>query len=151
MKNYVLGFFFGYNDGDGSTYVVLVRKSKPEWQRGKLNGIGGLVEDSDPNGTSAMIREFKEETGVQTRAEDWLHYAELKLENGDNVIVFKGFAPGYVEVSGTPEEPVRWVDVKDIVMGDSEMISNLRWLIPMALDQNRIEAEISYLKGSGYK
>jgi hypothetical protein len=37
---YVCGFMFA-ND---FTEVALIRKNKPEWQRGKLNGIGGKVE-----------------------------------------------------------------------------------------------------------
>jgi 8-oxo-dGTP diphosphatase len=34
---YVLGFMFSSDHSE----VALIRKRKPEWQRGKLNGIGG--------------------------------------------------------------------------------------------------------------
>jgi hypothetical protein len=33
----VAGFLFRNND----TEVALIRKNKPDWQKGKLNGIGG--------------------------------------------------------------------------------------------------------------
>ena len=55
--NYVLGFLFNKD----LSQVALIRKTKPEWQKGQLNGIGGKIEPGeDPLG--AMIREFREET-----------------------------------------------------------------------------------------
>jgi 8-oxo-dGTP diphosphatase len=82
VQEYVCGFMFD-RDMD---YVVLVRKAKPLWQKGKLNGVGGKVEVKETvkavpgltNGfhiyekpTEAMAREFKEETGYTTKPEDW--------------------------------------------------------------------------------
>lgn len=49
------------------TKVVLIQKNRPEWQKGKLNGVGGKKEKTDFNLFSTMIRKFKEETGVDTR------------------------------------------------------------------------------------
>lgn len=39
---YVAGFLFG--PMPRHNYVALIRKNKPDWQKGKLNGIGGKVE-----------------------------------------------------------------------------------------------------------
>ena len=47
-----------------------------EWQAGLLNGIGGKIEDGEAP-IEALVREFAEETGVQTSAEEWsaiVHY-----------------------------------------------------------------------------
>ena len=57
MKRYVLGFYF---DGDR---VLLINKTKPEWQRGKLNGLGGTVESGEAP-ILGMVREFREESGL---------------------------------------------------------------------------------------
>lgn len=46
------------NSGD----VLLVLKDKPEWQRGRLNLVGGKVEDGETP-QQAAIRELAEETG----------------------------------------------------------------------------------------
>ena len=59
--NYVLGFAFSENAGS----VLLVRKLRPEWQKGLLNGIGGKIEENeDITSLDAMRRECKEETGL---------------------------------------------------------------------------------------
>ena len=55
MKEYVVGFMFSEE----------ILKNKPDWQAGRLNGVGGKVEPNEyPD--QAMVREFEEETGVRT-------------------------------------------------------------------------------------
>lgn len=57
QRRYVLGFLFSE---DGSR-VLLIWKNRPAWQAGKLNGIGGKIEDGEQP-LDAMKREFVEET-----------------------------------------------------------------------------------------
>lgn len=47
MQEYVLGFAFTPKDLKGNQKVVLIEKLKPEWQKGKFNGIGGKLEKDD--------------------------------------------------------------------------------------------------------
>lgn len=78
---------------------LLIRKTHPEWQKGKLNGIGGKIEKKEKltsNGIvdhwlletpfEAMIREFHEETGITTTRERWhcfhIKQLEIPLEPG---------------------------------------------------------------------
>src|SRR3954468_16263227 len=49
--------------------VLLIRKRRPQWQAGKLNGVGGKIEPTDPTPLHAMTREFREEAGVAV--ESW--------------------------------------------------------------------------------
>jgi 8-oxo-dGTP diphosphatase len=58
MTDFVVGFAF-----DDLGRVALVRKARPAWQAGKLNGIGGHIEPGE-SPVDAMDREFMEETGV---------------------------------------------------------------------------------------
>lgn len=58
--NYVLGFMFDWN----AEHVVLIQKTKPKWQEGLLNGVGGKIEEGETP-YEAMVREFEEETGVK--------------------------------------------------------------------------------------
>lgn len=78
MKDYVLGFAF-----DRRGAVALICKARPDWQRGKWNGIGGHVEPGE-RPKKAMVREFKEETTMSTRMRDWRHCGQLRKE-GDYV------------------------------------------------------------------
>ena len=40
MTRYVAGFLVS----DDRYYVALIRKKRPAWQEGRLNGIGGHIE-----------------------------------------------------------------------------------------------------------
>lgn len=64
---YVVGFAFS----EERSRVVLIRKTKPKWQAGYLNGVGGKVEPTDSSAHAAMAREFHEETGVLTEPDAW--------------------------------------------------------------------------------
>jgi len=48
--------------------ILLLRKNKPSWMIGRLNGIGGKVEGNE-TALECMIRESKEETTIQD--ENW--------------------------------------------------------------------------------
>lgn len=61
MKLYTLTFAFH------DKYVLLIRKAKPDWQAGLLNGIGGKVEFGEGI-LQATRREFYEETGLPPSA-----------------------------------------------------------------------------------
>lgn len=64
--SYVLGFLFN----PYTTRVTMIRKTRPEWQKGKLNGIGGKIKH-DESPMDAMVREFEEETGLKVPADRW--------------------------------------------------------------------------------
>lgn len=74
MKHYVAGFLFD----EAIENVVLVRKDRPEIMKDKLNAVGGKIEDYDLSPEAAMIREFKEEAGVQTGY--WNFFTDLTGE-----------------------------------------------------------------------
>jgi 8-oxo-dGTP pyrophosphatase MutT (NUDIX family) len=65
---YVLVFLFGI---DLKT-ILLIRKCRPDWQSGKLNGLGGHI-DGEESAKVAAIREVREECNVDLR--------EYELEN----------------------------------------------------------------------
>ncbi|HEV2071076.1 MAG TPA: NUDIX domain-containing protein [Acidimicrobiales bacterium] len=74
-RQWVVGFLL---DTDAEM-VVLIRKNRPRWQLGRLNGVGGKVEPGETL-DAAMRREFTEETGVYVQ--DWHHFATLTWEEG---------------------------------------------------------------------
>ena len=67
MKRYVLGFCFLPD-----WTCVLIEKTKPDWQSGLVNGLGGSIEPGETI-HEAMVREFREECGVDTHQKQWRH------------------------------------------------------------------------------
>lgn len=68
---YVLVFLFGIDLKN----VLLIRKNRPDYQAGKLNGLGGHIE-GDETGKAAAIREVQEECNVSLREYE-LEHVEL--------------------------------------------------------------------------
>ena len=129
---YCCGFAF---DSQGR-WVWLIEKKKPTWQRGMLNGIGGKIENGEM-ALDAMQREFREETG--TDIIDWDEF--LILSGRDwTVFFFKYFrhetkGPFDQLCKATTEESPVLVDTCNL---PSNVIPNLHWIIPMALDRSII-------------
>lgn len=57
MKHFVVGFAFNKTRDK----VLLIKKKRPEWMIGRLNGIGGKIEPTDQSPLDAMHRETMEE------------------------------------------------------------------------------------------
>jgi 8-oxo-dGTP diphosphatase len=141
MKEYVLGFLFNATGED----VVLIRKTKPAWQAGKLNGVGGKIEEIDATTKDAMIREFREETGVTY--EDWKHFGTMYSPNTWAVHLYKGMDDVAYRVETVTDEEVD-VYACEYLPDSEEVISNLKWLIPVALDKTDIVFDATFPTGA---
>lgn len=124
-KQYVVGFYF-VEQGN----VVLIRKNKPEWQAGKLNGVGGLVERNE-SPVDTMVREFREEAGKQTNEKDWRFFAVLMLS--DCIVNFFSARGVFTGVTSVTDERVEFLNI-DELSERNDILPNLRWLIPLALN-----------------
>ncbi|HLL90976.1 MAG TPA: NUDIX domain-containing protein [Tepidisphaeraceae bacterium] len=126
MQGYVCGFLFS----DDRATVLLIRKRRPAWQAGKLNGVGGKIEPGETP-ADAMRREFHEEAGVDRAA--WHH--RLTLTGPDWVgHFFRAFGDLSAARSVTDEQleqhPVRALP--------AHTIPNLQWIIPLLLDEDAL-------------
>lgn len=127
--SYVVGFAFS----EDLQRVALIRKVKPSWQAGRLNGIGGKIEP-DEDGLSAMIREFEEEAGV--RIDDWKMFAQLGDADLDWLVYFFWARTDLAKLKTMTVENVVVVPVDALGF---EVLPNLHWIIPMALNDARGE------------
>lgn len=131
MKSMVAGLLI---TGDLKA-VALILKNRPEWQKGKLNGIGGHIEDGETP-KMAMIREFREETGVEIKR--WTHFCSLSGEDW-SVEWYKAF--GYHDLKSTTDEQVQWHTVEYVIGQNSIVVPNVRWLLLMALENVKAQVE----------
>ena len=124
MTKYVCGFMFN----EDLSQVALIVKNKPEWQKGVLNGIGGKIEIGE-SGLDAMIREFKEETGLHY--EDWRPLLSLR-EDDWQVLFFFAKCPHqhFADIDTTTDEEVLKANMD--YLPSLATIDNLQWLVPMA-------------------
>lgn len=124
-KQYVVGFYF-VEQGN----VVLIRKNKPEWQAGKLNGVGGLVERNE-SPVDTMVREFREEAGKQTNEKDWRFFAVLMLS--DCIVNFFSANGVFTGVKTVTDERIEFISLKEVI-NRRDIVHNLKWLVPLALN-----------------
>ncbi|HEX8911117.1 MAG TPA: NUDIX domain-containing protein [Humisphaera sp.] len=124
MQHYACGFLFSPD----RARVLLIRKRRPAWQAGKLNGVGGKVEPGETP-ADAMAREFREEAGLSVAGWEPV----LRLAGPDWVgHFFRAFGDVDAARSMTDEQ----LEIHPAATPPAEVIPNLRWMIPMLLDDD---------------
>jgi 8-oxo-dGTP diphosphatase len=137
MMRYVAGFLMA---ADGT--VALVRKQKPAWQAGKLNGIGGKIEEGESS-KQAMVREFYEETGCFVAPELWRQFAVL-ADGSENwrVHFFVCHVAEMLMLRTMEAEEIVVLPIDSVTIDNA--IPNVTWLIPMAQTIGRGERAESF-------
>jgi 8-oxo-dGTP diphosphatase len=122
---YVLALLFTPDRGR----VVLMHKTRPAWQAGRVNALGGKLLPGE-SAADAARREVREEAGVDVA--DWEEF----LVWDDPVYrmhAVRAFDPA-AERAHTAED-------QEVVLASTDglppnLIDNLRWLVPLALDRD---------------
>ncbi len=159
MKKYVAGLAFSNDEN----YIALIIKKKPDFQKGKLNSIGGKIEEFDSIKTknlkerslNAMVREFQEETGVLISNDKWELFLTMGSEIGKvsnkntqqyneawSVDFWRTFTDDIFNCKTTTDEEVKILSITQVLC--SNTIDNLKWLILLALDKNPKLSTIKY-------
>ena len=107
-----------------------------------MNGVGGKVEEGEEF-IDAMVREFKEETDLDSLPSDWTNFLTMK---SDSFVV-----EVYKMVTDTTPIPKSMTDeeVKHyfcITLSDHKTVSNIPWIIALALDADsaRMKTVVHY-------
>jgi 8-oxo-dGTP diphosphatase len=140
MRRYVLGFVFDLEYRD----VLLIQKARPAWQAGRLNGLGGKMEEGETS-YQAMERELAEETAGRLGRVTLASFGRLRggvdARTGKNaweVWLFHGRAGGDIvgltgiEVDGEVIQVVPRLDLPNW-----PVVPNVRYLVPMAHNHAR--------------
>lgn len=125
MLVYVLALLFTADRAE----VVLVRKSRPPWQAGRVNALGGkLLAGESP--LAAARREVVEEAGVDVAGWEEFLVWEDPVYRMHAVRAFDDAARG----ARTAED--QEVFRCGAAALPPNVIDNLRWLVPLALDRD---------------
>lgn len=137
MRNYVLGFLIDLSSNE----ILLIKKNRPAFQAGKLNGIGGKMEEGETP-IESLIREVWEETNLKTQEKEWWYFGKMNLPEGGHVFLFKSFRNDLNQaVSMTDEEVVvRKIDLNQL---KKEVMPNLIWLIDAAMDKTLNQLDVN--------
>lgn len=124
MSVMTLGFAF-----DPFGRVALINKLRPDWQAGKLNGIGGHV-DAGELPVQCMAREFFEETGVLISTPFWELVGQMHGQFGV-VHVYTVQRPEVQNVQTTTDEDVNLYMISNMPTWRYRCIENIPALIEL--------------------
>jgi 8-oxo-dGTP diphosphatase len=125
--------------------LVLMRRTRPAWQAGRVNALGGGIIDGETP-ASAARREVREECGVDVA--EWMEV--LVWEDAEyRMHVMRAVSERAGEARTMEDQEVFLADVNVLPVN---VIGNLRWLVPLALDRDvamPIEVRSAASGGSG--
>lgn len=121
---YVAGLLYS----DEGLEVTLILKTRPDWQAGLYNAVGGKVEPGETP-LMAMNREFIEEAGVDIEWEP-----RIILEGPDyKVHFFSCHSTDAMRHVRTCTDEI--VEVVETYVLPENIVTNLWWIIPMMNDE----------------
>lgn len=136
MKHYVIGLVFN-NDRE---QVLLIEKLKPNWMRGRWNGIGGKIEEGELP-IEAMHGESLEETGCD---HDYKHCLTFVCPGG-TVFVYKAISGFHnIPYKQIENEKLKCFDIENL---PEKLMDNLRWMIPFCLSSIQMPIVVHQLTG----
>lgn len=122
---YVLALLFTPDRGR----VVLMHRTRPAWQAGRMNALGGKLLPGE-TAADAARREVREEAGVDVDGwEEFLVWDDPVYR----MHAVRAFDPLAATARTAEDQEVVLVPVEPLPPG---LIDNLRWLIPLALDRD---------------
>ena len=110
-------------------HVGLMRKTRPAWQAGRVNALGGKLVGGE-SAIDAARREVREEAGVDVGTWEEFLVWDDPVYRMHAVRAFDAAALG----AHTAED--QEVFLAPVSALPRELIDNLRWLVPLALDRD---------------
>lgn len=107
MIQYVVGLIFD----ESFENILLIRKNRPDWQKGRLNGVGGKVEEQETS-YEAMVRECEEECGLLLY--NWLLVENFSDSDSYEVHFFITQTPSLQKAYSKTDELIEIHNIKEL-------------------------------------
>ena len=131
MTNYTLGFSINH---DSNLILLVKKKFGPDFNIGKLNGLGGKLEKGESS-VQCMRREFREEAGLDIEEKDWYNFGDIF--DGNNIVsLFKtDIFPDNIQETNDVGEPLSVVSINDALYPEETSLyaQNIPTIISHAL------------------
>lgn len=128
MKRYVLCFPLPLRR-DPAQHVLLLEREKDDWQKGKLNLLGGGIHDGE-SVEAAAARELHEEGGLLCSSADVKEVGQIRGKGWIVHVVRCPYRDGQTPKTRCDEgviHHVPWSQIKD----DPRLHANLRLIVPL--------------------
>lgn len=122
-----------------------MEKTRPAWQAGRVNALGGKLREGEAP-VEAAQREVREEAGVDVGTWD---VVLVWRDPQYTMHVVRAFDDAALRAHTAEDQRVFMAEVGEL---PGNVIDNLRWLIPLALDRDvalPIEVRSAAREGSG--
>jgi 8-oxo-dGTP diphosphatase len=126
-QKYTLGFIFDKH----LKRVLLVHKTRPDWQKGKLNGIGGKYEGGE-TAEECIARETLEEADLKIPKKKWVYVGTIHQSIGNVGILTAVYEGSMRDAVTNTDEKVEWYPVDKL---PRNVLTNIHWLVPLCLDK----------------
>lgn len=127
MTAYTVGFIFDTT----FEHVLLIHKTKPAWQNGLINGLGGKIEQGEDM-YDCIVREIKEESNLETIKDKWTFIGNVSSDTISLDVLGYVYEGALQDAKTMEGEVVEWFPVASL---PKNIISNLSWFIPMTIDK----------------
>jgi 8-oxo-dGTP diphosphatase len=139
MIRSTLGFIFNTD----LSKVLLIHKLSPEWQKGKVNGLGGKCEENETC-YQCITREVQEETGLFIPSSQWKKVAEIHSSTWYVDVMTCIYSGKETDAKSMEKQTIEWFPLSQL---PSNIMSNLSWLIPLCKDALQVkELESAIIK-----
>lgn len=136
MKAMTVGFIFDPTLKE----VLLIKKNRPEWQKGLHNGVGGhagKLESKYEKWEECFVREALEETNLRLEVDRLIRVGRIHGQDYNEepflvvMFAYKLLDKGEMkQIDTITDEELIWVPVEDINL--IPLIENLTFIIPFA-------------------
>ncbi len=140
--------FRGYSSGIivslDRRFIVLIKKNRPDWQKGLYNFPGGKIELGE-HPIETVAREVREETGLDIPEDQWEPVCiNMGIKGEAPVYFYSTFTDDLFDAKTMTDENVQAMYIDGFILGKRPTLPNFTFVLSLALDQSGILKPLTF-------